>query len=107
MNTPTPYNNDQLTWIYSPTNVLEIKYLKCPRWAAQLAMESTANFDNVIDEIIDGPSNIGTTAWDFFEWNGIRYYDNYLTAKWKPCIGLHPDPGAGDVGQPQDLSIGT
>ncbi|KAF8802987.1 hypothetical protein BYT27DRAFT_7215024 [Phlegmacium glaucopus] len=49
--------------------------------AWRLAMESIANFDDVIDEIMDGPSDTGPTARDSFEWNGIKYYDNCLTAE--------------------------
>ncbi|KAF8814597.1 hypothetical protein BYT27DRAFT_7015826, partial [Phlegmacium glaucopus] len=45
----------------------------------RLAMESTANFDDVIDSILDGPSQIGPTTGEYFYLDGHRYYDDCLT----------------------------
>ena len=41
----------------------------------RIAMESTGNFEDVIDHIMDGPSEVGPTKVDYFVINGLRYFD--------------------------------
>lgn len=45
----------------------------------RLAMESSGNFDDIIDSIMDGPSEYGALYGDYFTFDGHRYYDDCIT----------------------------
>lgn len=60
----------------------------------RLAMESTANFDDVIDHIMSGPSEVGPTEGEYFLLNGVRYYDDCVPEFVSDAIcGKHGDKG--------------
>ena len=41
----------------------------------RIAMESTGNFEDIIDHIMDGPSKVGPTKVDYFVINRLQYFD--------------------------------
>ena len=45
----------------------------------RLAMESKENFDDVINEIMDGPSELGPTRGEYLFVEGFRFYDLVVT----------------------------
>ena len=60
----------------------------------RLAMESTANFDNVVDHIMDGPCEVGPTSGEYFQINGNRFYDDSLSPLVANTIcGMHGENG--------------
>lgn len=44
----------------------------------RLAMESEGSFDDVIDSILDGPSELGSLSGEYFDIEGTRYYDDRI-----------------------------
>jgi len=57
-------------------------------------MESTTNFDEVIDHILDGPSEVGPATGDYFYLNGNRYYDDSIPSWVADTIcGMHGPKG--------------
>jgi hypothetical protein len=60
----------------------------------RLAMESTGNFDEIIDNIMDRPSEVGPTKVDYFNINGIRYFDESVLEYLADEIsGMHGENG--------------
>ena len=56
----------------------------------RLAMESQGNFDEVINEIMDGPSEYGVTRGEYMFIQGMRYYDlSVTTAVADTICGVH------------------
>lgn len=44
----------------------------------RLAMESEGSFNDVIDSILDGPSELGSLIGEYFDIDGERYYDDCI-----------------------------
>ena len=56
----------------------------------RLAMETTANINEIIDDIMDGPTDMGTTRGEYFEIGGKKYYDDMVpTAIGHTICGTH------------------
>ena len=60
----------------------------------RLAMETTANFDDVIGHIMHGPCEVGVREGEYFYNEGMRYYDDCVPSKLALGIcGVHGENG--------------
>jgi hypothetical protein len=56
----------------------------------RLAMESEENFDDIISEIMDGPSELGPTRGEYLYVDGLWYYDLMVITEVADTIsGVH------------------